>query len=147
MEAASKTVRVRLLNKKNEVLLVLEKAGKIITKTDGTSFPKPAGWGLPGGRVRSDETPLEAAIRELREEVNLTAAIASEPVEIVRSEDGRHEIWLFAAEDPEGEIATTETYIIAARWIDWKLAYGTLKFQNQEYAIYQSHMRMIHLAP
>lgn len=145
--AASKTVRLRLLNKKNEVLLVLEKAGKIITKTDGTSFPKPAGWGLPGGRVRPDETPYEAAVRELREEVSLAADIEFEPVDIVRSEDGRHEIWLFAAKDPTGEIAITETYIIAAKWIDWKWAQDTLDFQNKEYAIYRSHLRLIHSAP
>lgn len=28
-------------------------------------------WSLPGGRVEHDETPLEAAIREVREETNL----------------------------------------------------------------------------
>ncbi|NPT58448.1 NUDIX hydrolase [Paraburkholderia elongata] len=30
-------------------------------------------WALPGGRIRRDETPLEAALRELSEETTLAA--------------------------------------------------------------------------
>ncbi len=38
-------------------------------RPDGTT--KPAGWGLPGGGVRPDETPAEAAIREVLYESGL----------------------------------------------------------------------------
>jgi len=31
----------------------------------------PKKWGLPGGKAEADETPIEAAIRETKEEANL----------------------------------------------------------------------------
>lgn len=38
-------------------------------RSDGTT--KPAGWGLPGGGVRPDETPTEASVREVLYESGL----------------------------------------------------------------------------
>lgn len=38
------------------------------------------GWRLPGGGRKSDEDPVEAILRELREEIGLTAYTNIEPV-------------------------------------------------------------------
>lgn len=53
---------VVILNEKDE-LLVLKRP----------HFVKwaPNQWGLPGGKIEPDETPLQAAVREVREETTL----------------------------------------------------------------------------
>lgn len=142
--AADITVRVRLLNNKNEVLLILEKGGKEVRKSDGTSFPKPEGWGLPGGRVQPNETPLEAAHRELREEAGVFADIDDEPIKTVVSEDGSHEVRCFAARNPRGEARPHEPFIIAAEWVDHRLAYNSLPYHGRHIRIYNSHEPLIH---
>src|SRR3989344_2200340 len=137
------TVRIRLI-KGDNVLLILEREGKEIRKADGTKFIKPGGCGLPGGRKKADELPYEAAVRELREETGLVADIEPEPSKIIASRDGTHEIWLFAAKNPQGDIYISDPYAVAAKWIDWKLtAYGSVMHQGKEIPIYITHMPLI----
>lgn len=54
------TVALVDVNGEKHVLMVRNAEER---RADGTT--KPAGWGLPGGGVRSDETPSEAAVREV----------------------------------------------------------------------------------
>jgi len=49
-------------NKDNEVLL---------QHRDNNAPTNPNKWGLWGGRIEKDETPLEAVVRELKEELNI----------------------------------------------------------------------------
>jgi 8-oxo-dGTP diphosphatase len=48
--------------------------GQLLTylRDDKPSIPWPGMWDLPGGGREGDETPLETAARETREEFNLT---------------------------------------------------------------------------
>lgn len=46
------------------------------------------GWSCPGGHVEPDETPAEAAVRELREETGLTATPLSTDAFIVTRQTG-----------------------------------------------------------
>ena len=135
------TVRVRLINNKEELLLAFE-GGQTIVKGDGSSFIKPYGCGLPGGRKKPDETPREAALRELKEETGLEADISDDPVKIFPDRD--HEIWLFSARNPRGELHINDERIHALKWINWKLAYGDLKLNSRPCHIYESHMPLIH---
>lgn len=50
--------------------------GKVVLVT--LSYAK--GWRLPGGGRKADEDPREAILRELREEIGLTAYTSIEPV-------------------------------------------------------------------
>lgn len=141
------TVRVRLLDDKERVLLVLERGDKTVI-AGVRSFVKPAGWGLPGGRTRAHkgETPYEAAVRELREETGITAEINPEPTfKNAAGED--HEIWMFEAKNPHGEPAAVdpEEHILTARWIDWKTVYDSFLYEGMSYPVYKSHLPLIHM--
>lgn len=41
------------------------------------------GWGFPGGFLKRDENPADAAVREVREEVGLDVEVAENPVVVV----------------------------------------------------------------
>ena len=144
------TVRVRLPDNRDWVLLVLERGDKMVERGNG-SFLKPSGWGLAGGRMNpaKDKTPRDTAIRELREETGLTADIDSEPVfKIPAGED--HEVWMFLARNPRGEITITDPHIITAKWVDWKWVqpdeFGNayIEHDGKPWRVYKTHVPLIH---
>ena len=53
-------------------------------------------WDVPGGHIEATETSAMALVRELREELGITAVVAGEPFAVVASaEHALHmEIWL-----------------------------------------------------
>ena len=141
MLGSNGTVRIRLLDDEDNVILVLERE-EWKTKTDGTTFLKPSKWGLPGGQIKIDESPLKAAVRELLEEVCVEADINPEPI-VTHNDD--HDIFLFYANNPRPvESAIRDSNILEVKRIPWKMAYGTFEFQGREYPIYNSHVPMIH---
>lgn len=61
---------------------VIKAAGTIIERRDGKIlllyrselWPEGKKWGLVGGKAKKNETPLDNAIREIKEEIHLTIA-------------------------------------------------------------------------
>ena len=143
MPSPNGTVRIRLLDSEENIALVLEREEQK-TKADGTTFLKPSKWGLPGGQIKIDESPLKAAVRELLEEVGVEADINPEPT-VIRKEKDDHATFLFHARNPRPvQSAVRDSSILDVKWIPWKMAYGTFEFQGRDYPIYNSHVPMIH---
>ncbi len=67
------------------------------------------GYTLPGGHVEKDESIVDAVVREMQEETGLTVlnprlcGVKHFPIE-----DGRYIVFLFEAEEFEGEIVSSE---------------------------------------
>lgn len=71
-------------------------------------------WTLPGGRLEPGETPEEAAIREVREELGLTL-YALRPLIVLRH--GAHQLQTFATQAFDGEVEPDPAEIRDWRWV------------------------------
>jgi 8-oxo-dGTP pyrophosphatase MutT (NUDIX family) len=78
---------------------------------------------LPGGKIDPGETPIEAALREVQEEVGLELpGEAAEPLgqfhDIAANEPGWHvDATVFAADLPEGARPEARAEIAEQRWV------------------------------
>jgi 8-oxo-dGTP pyrophosphatase MutT (NUDIX family) len=76
-------------------------------------------WGLPGGLLEKGESPAGAAIREVREEVNLDIALVGEPAFVVDAESRRVDV-VFRARpvraDDADAVRPTSVEIVETRW-------------------------------
>ena len=77
---------------------VVQHAGNVLIGRRAPEGPLGGFWEFPGGRVRPDETPREAAARECREETGLAVRIGQLRLETVHHYDhGRLRLQFFDA--------------------------------------------------
>ena len=81
----------------------------LVQKADGR-------WGLPGGQVEPGEAPLDAVLRELREETGLRAGFAHYVGALPRDE-GRAHVFVLAKRGTRGELAGRTGEILRQRWV------------------------------
>jgi 8-oxo-dGTP pyrophosphatase MutT (NUDIX family) len=91
--------------------VILSRAPRVllVQKADGR-------WGLPGGGLRAGEAPLDAVLRELREETGLRAGWAQYVGAIPRNGSRAH---VFAAPKSatEGNLLGRTAEILRQRWV------------------------------
>lgn len=72
---------MNLLKKINVVGAILIENGKILCAQRGEGKPLAYLWEFPGGKIETGETPQEALIRELQEELLIEVEVQSEKFE------------------------------------------------------------------
>ena len=90
-ESVPKGAAVVIFDPEGQVLLLL--------RPDNVNWA-PGKWALPGGHIEEGEKPIDAAVREVREETTLVIA---DPTEFYMSSNG--EVVYFATRDYTGEVA------------------------------------------
>ncbi len=96
--------------------IVIDKSNRILISKRPAHKIKGGFWEFPGGKVESDETPKEALVRELKEEVGLTV-LQAEPFMQLYHEYSEHSVRLdvFVITDFLGEPQSIEGQEI--QWI------------------------------
>ena len=85
---------------KGSAVVIFDPEGRVLflLRPDFVSW-MPGKWALPGGHIEEGETPIDAAVREVKEE---TALDISEPVEFHMSANG--EVAYFTTRGYTGEV-------------------------------------------
>lgn len=90
-------------------------------------------WGFPKGHVEKDETEIETATREVKEETNLDVAIDENKrytMKYVTDKGKLKEVVLFIAKCVGGEIERQESEISDIRWLDFDEAFKKITYDN-----------------
>ena len=93
--------------------VILSKAPRVllVQKADGR-------WGLPGGRITPGETPLDAVLREVREETGLRAGWAEPVGSLPRDGDTtRAFVFVIPKRKTQGELLGKTSEILQQRWV------------------------------
>ena len=73
------------------------------------------GWGLPGGILQRGEYPVDAVVREAREEIGVRLAVVGEPAVVVDPGPRRVDV-VFRARVVSGEPRPVSDEIAEVRW-------------------------------
>ena len=90
-------------------------------------------YDLPGGHVEKNETEIETAIREVKEETNLDVEIDANKrytMEYVTDKGKLKQVVLFIAKCIGGEIKAQECEVNDIKWLDFDEAIETITYDN-----------------
>jgi 8-oxo-dGTP diphosphatase len=88
-------------------LAIVVRGGLVLVAKRAEAQHLPGAWEFPGGKIEGGEEPADAALRELREETGLAAAIAESLLVFVHDyPDRRLRFHAFVVTDAKGEVET-----------------------------------------
>lgn len=90
-------------------------------------------WEFPKGHVEENETEMETAIREVKEETNLDVEIISDKryiIEYVTDKGRDKQVVYFIAKVTSGDIKRQECEIQTVDWLSFDEAIKTLTYEN-----------------
>lgn len=140
--------------RRNAGIVVFRSDGKVLLCERLEDYPKR--WQFPQGGIDENETPLAAAVRELREETSVVSVklvcVLSEPLRYVFPEDvkiklaqrgiyddGQEQYWhlfFFEGEESEIDIATQHPEFRSFAWVDIEQApERVVEFKRSNYEI------------
>ena len=100
----------------NVVAAIIKQGGKILATQRGYGAFA-GGWEFPGGKIEPGETPEQAAVREIREELGATIAVDAPFAVVDYDYDAFHlHMHCLLAHVESGELQLREHK--AARWLD-----------------------------
>ena len=107
-----------IIIKENKVLLIKQKEGH---------------WGFPKGHVEENETEIETATREVKEETNLDVEVDSNKrytTEYVTDAGKLKQVVFFIAKCIGGEIKAQECEVNEIRWVEFEEAIKLITYDN-----------------
>lgn len=90
-------------------------------------------WGFPKGHMEKDETPMQTAIREVKEETNIDVEILSkkEYTEIYTTQEGvNRKVVFFIAKKIGGKLKPQESEVEIVKWFNFEEAMQTLTYEE-----------------
>jgi 8-oxo-dGTP pyrophosphatase MutT (NUDIX family) len=90
-------------------------------------------WGFPKGHVEDEETEIETAIREVKEETNLDVSVNVSKrytMEYVTDKGNDKEVVLFMAKRINGKIKPQESEISDIAWVSFDKALELISYEN-----------------
>ena len=90
-------------------------------------------WGFPKGHMKKDETEIETAVREVKEETNLDVEIDANKrytIEYVTDKGNLKQLVLFIAKCIGGEIKAQESEVNDIKWLNFNEAIETITYDN-----------------
>ena len=90
-------------------------------------------WGFPKGHVERNETEIETAMREVKEETNLDVEIDADKrytMEYITDKGKLKQVVLFIAKCIGGEIKAQECEVNDIKWLNFDEAIKTITYDN-----------------
>jgi 8-oxo-dGTP diphosphatase len=101
---------------RHAVVAVLARAGRFLVIRRGPRVTRPGYWTPPSGRLEPGESQSEALVREVREEVGLTARPLAKVWEC-DTDDGTFRLHWWTAQVAPGDPVLDPDEVSDARWV------------------------------
>jgi tRNA nucleotidyltransferase (CCA-adding enzyme) len=102
-------------------------------------------WGFPKGHLEQDETPLEAALREIKEEVGLEVKIDQgfhKTAEYVLPNGNNKTVYYYLAAYENQTVKKQESEINDTKLLPYAEALTTLTYENMKAILKEAHKRI-----